>query len=271
LSGICTLRDDARMPHPNVDASLVPQLIAAFGRYPKDVVTLARVERAARSVACRNPFLGAILLGACAAAKGDTASARRHHEVALRIQPDNLSAWTNYLVSLSILGDVETVRAKAFEMRTRFPGNPVAIQCAIDTLEEIGLLQSAAHVRNRGNRLASDDAVAWENAVDNVLRAHGLEEGQLAEVVLAARDFLAGQGVVRAAFTCEFFDDDVGGPGYLAYGFNPRTDPDTAHELEGRLFEFLVQHPYLAETCGAIMFFIGVPDREGGLHASGTG
>ncbi|MCC8361913.1 hypothetical protein LK996_02285 [Lysobacter sp. A6] len=246
------------MPQPKFDTSMLDELVAAFAA--KDLVGLARMERMARGISAAEPLDGYMLLGACAAAKGDAEAATLNHEASIHVSPMRLDAWCNYLVSLMILGDSARVRDLAFKIGARFPANPHAHAAAMNALIELGLLQSATRFAAKfcSERVDNDEA----NCVDAVLSARGFTEDDLSAAVVCARRFLADNGVVRPRFSCEYIEDDEGGPGELAYGFHVKADATAAHLLERALFEHLANARVAAEDAGAVTFFIEVLPEE---------
>jgi hypothetical protein len=242
------------MPQPKLDTSLLDELAGVFASYPRDDMGLARIERSAREMCTRDPLGGYMTLGACAAVGGDAEAAIRHHEASLRVASGHLVVWCNYMTSLMILGESARVRHLAFEIGKRFRANPNAHSSAVNALVELGLLQSASQfVATFCNQRVNH---AESKRIDAVLSARGLNEDDLSAAVVCARRFLAQRGVVRPKFSCEHIEDDVGGPGEIAYGFHVQADPTAAHALECALLEYLCEARMSAEEAGAVTFFI---------------
>jgi len=257
------------MPQPKPDTSLFDELAAVFASFPKDVVGLARIERKARELSAVAPLDAYMVLGACAAVRGDAEAATQHHEASLRVAPARLDAWCNYVTSLMVLGEWARVRHLIFEIGSRFPSNPHAHSAAMNALIELGLLQSATTFAASFCQQRVDHAES--NRIDAVLVTRGLTEDDLSAAVVCARRFLADNGVVRPGFSCEHIEDDVGGPGELAYGFHISADATTAHALERALFEHLGEARMPAEEAGAVTFFIGsLPKPQERTHANSS-
>ena len=249
------------MPQPKLDTSLLDELAGVFASYPRDDMGLARIERSAREMCATDPLGGYMALGACAAVRGDAEAAIRHHEASLRVASGHLVVWCNYMTSLMFLGESARVRHLAFEIGKRFRANPNAYSSAINGLIELGLLQSASRFIATFCNQRVDDAES--KRIDAVLSTRGLNEDDLSAAVVCARRFLADRGVVRPKFSCEHIEDDVGGPGELAYGFHVQTDPTAAHALECALLEYLCEAHIPAEEEGAVTFFVeGLPQES---------
>lgn len=242
------------MPQPKLDTSLFDQLAAAFAAVPKDVVGLARIERKARENGATDPLDGYMVLGACAAVRGDAEASVRNHEASLRVAPARLEVWCNYLTSLILLGESARVRHLAFEIGKRFPANPNAHSAAMNALIELGLLQSACRFAATFCGGRADHAEA--KSIDTVLSSRGLTEDDLSAAVVCAKRFLADSGVARPKFSCHYIEDDVGGPGGLAYGFHVSADTPGVRSLEQALFKHLGHARMPAEETGAVTFLL---------------
>lgn len=246
------------MPVAQFDTSLFDQLMRAFATYPKDAVGIARVERVGRALMARDAAVAHQVIGACAAARGSTEEAKRHHEQAIRLAPHDDDAWSNFLVSLTILNDIDAVREKAAFIGEHYRSNSRLVKAALDSLVELGLLRSAArfiqmHDMSQHEACTSD----WHQAIDSLLERHDVDEDDLAQAVAEVRHFLAEKGLTRPEYLCQYVEDDVGGSGEMAFSLHVHSSPDQAIALEGELFQYLAARHLAAEERGAITFYLG--------------
>lgn len=258
------------MPQAQIDVRLLEQLNDAMAN--QDEFGISRVERDARNLLGKSgeeAGVGYTVLGACAALRGEAAQAKAYHEKALRLIPNQVEAWTNYLVSLMVLWDTDAVKSMASNIGAQFRGDVKTGGKVMATLMELGLLTSAAEFK--ANFLdARAELPIWDDRIALVLSARGVTEDQLAEAVRVARNAVSERNV-RGYFSCRALIDEANGPGEIAYGFCVDAAPSEAAAIERHMFDRLDEHSLVAEENGAVTFYVTLGNPEVSkelMHAS---
>lgn len=249
------------MPQAQVDVQLLSQLNRAMAN--RDVFSIAAAERAARNLLPKggdDAGIGYTVLGACAAIRGDAATAKAFHGNALKLIPNVFEAWTNYLVSLTLLWDIEAVKEKIFEFAARFKGHPAMVGKAMATLTEMGLLTTASLFKEKFVT-EGEEPESWDDRYSQVLSQRQVSEDDLSRALQVARSALPTQDA-RGQYTSAVLFDEAGQVGEIVYGFSVTASPAQAAEIERAMFSRLESESLVAEERGAVTFFVRVEASE---------
>ena len=192
---------------------------------------LRRIERDARALMRKDAGFAHTVLGAVAALRGNSEEARQHHDIALKRSGWSATAYQNYSVSLTLLGELTEAFKLEIEAYQRYPGDKELLRQVVGTALESTHFREGLELCAQWNESVPGHPLPYEPLLKTLTTAverQAFDEELIREVLEIARGVLRESHVrtLSGAILADHTDSDS-----FLYEIHIAASPKMAAEL----------------------------------------